>query len=51
MLPGYITMKMAEQVLFIGESIRLFESGGDRFAAHGSILRGRDTEFYELLVS
>ena len=60
MVPGHISLKLAEKIFFIGESIQLFEGGGggtgdgkgsSRFEAHGCVLKERETEFYQKMVS
>ena len=50
MVPGHISLKLAEKIFFIGESIQLFESDR-RLEVQGAVLRERETEFYQQLVS
>lgn len=49
MVPGHVSLKLAEKIFFIGESIQLFETDR-KLEVQGSVLRERETEVYEKLV-
>ena len=49
MVPGHISVKLAEKIFFIGESIQLFEKDR-RIEVQGTVLRERETEIYQKLV-
>ena len=54
MVPGHISLKLAEKIFFIGESIQLFEGGGGggaRFESQGAVLREREAEFYQRMAA
>ncbi|TRY67652.1 hypothetical protein TCAL_05867 [Tigriopus californicus] len=50
MVPGHISLKLAEKIFFIGESIQLFETDR-KLEVQGSVLRERETEVYEKLAA
>ncbi|XP_066274429.1 gamma-tubulin complex component 4-like [Branchiostoma lanceolatum] len=51
MLPSYIPVRLAEKILFVGESIQMFEHDKDRPAMKrtGSILKNSEDQFAEEL--
>ena len=49
-VPGHISVALAEKIFFIGESIQLFESD-KRIEVHGEVLREREADLYQQLVS